>query len=166
VNYEGEKAGTYTCFAVRASLAGVFDVLFEKIATGIATIAKPAYGIGFARPVGSGPLAYVIGAAIGALGHVPTGEEYEEDLRTCRWGDIGMVRQVYRQGYIRDVYPKNYLSDVHLTRTVDNLTLEQWIRQDASRGTLNRLSDGMVVWSLEPVAVQDVRRALRQRDCV
>ena len=47
------------------------------------------------------------------------GEEYQEELRVCRWGDIGMPEQVYRHGLQRDVFPQNFLTNVHLETKID-----------------------------------------------
>jgi hypothetical protein len=161
-DYESVKAGTHVFVTARSSIAMLGDASMAQMAQAIVSILRPMYGIGFNRQKKFGPGMYVIGVLKSPPGHISSGLEYEEELRICRWGDEGMVRQVYRQGYIRDVYPQNYLSNVHLGRKVGEVTFEQWIRQDASRGSLTKFSEEMCVWSVGPDAIQSVRTELRR----
>jgi len=89
-DYEGEMSGTHAFLTVRNSLATLDSPVMAQIAGEIAKLLKPAYGIGFVRQKKFGPGFFAIGILVGPAGHVSTGEEYEEELRVCRWGDIGM----------------------------------------------------------------------------
>jgi len=122
---------------------------------------RPAYGIGFKRELGLGPVWYALGVCYGG-DPVPTGEAYEEERNISRWCDMGRVKQVYREGLLRDVYPWNFLTQTQLTKEVGGVLLEQWIRQDARRGTLSPLCDGVSLWEVGEAHLPAVRQALHQ----
>ncbi|MFN3914700.1 MAG: hypothetical protein ACK4K3_07240 [Aquabacterium sp.] len=64
---------------------------------------------------------------------------------------------------LRDVFPLNYLVATHLSLPVGNSTLGGWIEQDAARGTLSQLADGLWCWSVDERAIPAVRRSLEPR---
>jgi hypothetical protein len=61
---------------------------------------------------------------------------------------------------LRDVFPLNYLVDTHLALPVGRNKLGEWIRQDAARGALSALADGLWCWSVPDAAIPSVRIAL------
>jgi hypothetical protein len=87
-------------------------------------------------------------------------EEREEGLRVARWCDIGMDREVYRDGLIRDVYPWSFLTKPQLSRLVGKITLQKWIEQDAARGKLTAMPNGVLLWEVEESRIAGIRKEL------
>ncbi len=161
-SYEGVGPKTHTCMTIRQSIASLDDLLNNGLVAKIAAIVQPAYGIGFVKPEWVGPSLYVIGITMGPPGYVPQGAEYEECLRICRWGDIALWQELYRQGIIRDIYPHNYLTQPQLAMPVDGIPLNHWIERDPSRGTLVLLTDQVWLWHLAQEQIANLRPALQQ----
>jgi hypothetical protein len=159
-SYQGERDGSCVSFAANTRVASLSDSRTERLVRDLMPILRPEYGIGFIRPTKLGPMFYVIGILMSTERAVAIGKEYEDQRRICRWGDIAMPRQVYREGIIRDVYPCNYLNNVHLQQPVGNVTLENWIRQDARRGALERFTDEISRWQVEPGETETICNSL------
>lgn len=119
-------------------------------------VLSPKYGIGFFRPRKLGPAIYGIGLSAG-LDLI--GPEREEVARITRWGD-GMASRVYDQGYLRDVYPYNWLTEPQLARTVNNLSLGDWISHASNRGSLSKVGERHMLWTVPEADIEEVRSLL------
>ncbi|MBS0261732.1 MAG: hypothetical protein JSS02_07210 [Planctomycetes bacterium] len=134
------------------------DITFavsEKIAQAV----RPSYGIGYVRDSKLGPVWYAIGIC---QGPARTGAAYQEGLDITHWCFDGREREVYRKGLLRDVYPWNFLTVPQLTRFVDGIPLEQWIRRSRMRGTLRQLTDEVTLWEVEETAIPKARKTLHE----
>jgi hypothetical protein len=156
--YENDPESLYALVCTKSSLANLSDKLMLPIAQNIIHALKPVYGIGYNRERKFGPSLYAIG--IGYGGEPLSGEAYEQALHRARWGDLGMIRQVYREGIIRDVYPWNFLTESHLEAKINNIPLQDWIQQDEQRGHLKLLSDGVWLWEVPEANILTVRSTL------
>lgn len=154
--------GPHAEFVANETLMSLDQLAMSQTIEEAVRLLKPAYGIGFVWEKRRGPSFYVVGINCGPAGHVAVGEEYEQNLRVCRWGDIGLKEQVYRLGYLRNVYPYNFLSQPQLDRAIDGIQLREWIAQDAGRGKLVSISENMFVWTVEPNRIQDVQQSLER----
>jgi hypothetical protein len=156
--YAGSDGG-HAVFAVPSSLAT--KEVWLPVAQKIVESVRPAYGIGFKRELRLGPVMYALGVCQG-LGVGLTGEAYEEARNISRWCDMGMVKQVYREGLLRDVCPWNFLTQPQLHRPVGGKSLEQWIGQDRSRGSLSPVVENVVLWEVEESRIPELRRSLHE----
>lgn len=162
--YVGKPDRSYADVVARTSLATLSSSSMLPLAQMLVQELKPAYGIGYQMEHRDGPEVYVFGMGYGS--EILKGEAYEEARNRARWGDIGMVEQVWREGLLRDVYPWNFLTRPQLTRPIGKVSLEQWIRQDARRGRLSPLCDGVFLWEVDDANIPDIRRALRQAGAI
>lgn len=157
--YEGTNRGTYALIGTRTSIANLDSSAFSQVVRQMILVLKPAYGIGFTRLKKFGPESYVAGIVQSPPGFIARGDEYEEHIRICRWGDVAMPKKVYLRGLVRDVFQHNYLTDAHLSRLVEGAPLNDWISHSHS-GTLSALGEGVHLWVLEPTEIGSVRRVL------
>jgi hypothetical protein len=149
----------YFALEARASVSTLEDDALTRLIASCLSNLKPVYGIGFHRNHDQGPGFYAVGVNYGSpVQETPIG--YDEALTISRWGDLGVVKEVYKQGTLRDVYPHNYLSEPQLTRRVGGQTLQDWILSDSSRGTLVRLDDRMKLWKVAAPQIKSIREAL------
>lgn len=151
---------SYALIAARSSLATLSHISMLPVVRRIVQDVRPTYGIGFKREHRLGPTMYAIGICEG-LGIGLTGEAYEDARNISQWSDFGLVEQVYRTGLLRDVYPWNLLTRAQLARQVDGASLEEWVRQNASRGVLGTLCDAVSLWEVGEADIPAVRQALR-----
>jgi len=158
-SYDADAEGSFADVVTRSSLATLSSTSMLPVARTLAQLLKPAYGIGYTMEHRRGPELYALGINFG--NDVPTGKAYAEARNISRWCDMGMVDQVWRQGLLRDVYPWNFLSRPQLTKEVGGLPLEQWVRQDARRGTVSPLCDGVSLWEVNESDLPQLRSALR-----
>jgi hypothetical protein len=158
--YDGRPKSWCAFLVARSSLATLSPTSLLPVARSLAQGLKAAYGIGYRMEHRLGPEWDVVGVGYG--GEILTGEAYEEARNRARWGDMAMPKQLYREGLLRDVYPWNFLTRPQLVRQVGSMPLEGWIREDASRGTLSALCEGVSLWEVGEGNIPDVRRALRQ----
>jgi hypothetical protein len=149
----------YLAFAARATVTTLEDNSLAGLVLTCVKNLKPAYGIGFHRNHDLGPSFYIGGTVYGS-GLQETPASYEEGLTIGRWGTIGMLEEVYKQGIIRDVYPQNYLSAPQLSKPVGKKTLQDWIVSDSSRGTLEKLDDRMMLWKVPDRRIKPIREEL------
>ncbi len=156
---------SYVSVVARSSIASLSNASMLPFVRTIIQDLKPTYGIGYTRDHSLGPQFYAVGICYGG-DDVPTGQAYEEQRNIGRWGDLGMDKQVYRDGLLRDVYPWNFLTKPQLTKLVDGITLEKWIRQDPRRGTLGELSGDVLLWELDSAELPWVRQALHQSEAI
>lgn len=155
----------YFALAARASVSTLNDDHLAKLIASCVSSLKPAYGIGCHRNHDQGPWFFAAGVNYGvSTQESPTG--YEDALAVSRWGDLGMVEEVYKSGLLRNVYEINFLSEPHLRRQVDGSTLREWITNDPSRGTLNAMSEGIVMWKVQDSFLSTVRHDLRDAGCI
>jgi hypothetical protein len=163
-SYDGRPKQLSADIVARSSLATLSATSMLPIAQVMAEQLRPAYGIGYRMEHRLGPEFYVDGIGYGT--EVLSGAAYDEACNVARWGDLGMVKQVYRQGIIRDVYPWNFLTRPQLSRLIDQVTLEDWIRQDPRRGILIPLCDEVMLWEVAMRDLSKVRLALQQAQIV
>jgi hypothetical protein len=159
--YGGDAESLFADVVARSSVAKLSPTSMLPIARTLTQVLKPAYGIGYVRDHRLGPELYALGICYGG-DDVPMGEAYEEARNISRWCDTGMVNQVYRNGTLRDVFPWNFLTRPQLVRDVGGVPLEDWIRQDARRGTLNAFCNGLSLWEVANASIPVIRRELRQ----
>jgi hypothetical protein len=113
---------------------------------------SPAYGIGFRRPFGLGPTYYAMNLAT-------VGVSSEESLRISWWQEA-RERKLFCAGMLRDVYPWNFLNASQLAARVGELSLENWIRKDARRGSLTPFASELTLWQVPDEVIPDVRQVL------
>ncbi|CAM2183486.1 conserved hypothetical protein [Burkholderia cepacia] len=65
----------------------------------------------------------------------------------------------YEGAKLRMVYPLNVLNEEHLEIRVNDLSLKEWIGSDSSRGSLESISNGMWIWSVDATALPEVNNA-------
>lgn len=61
---------------------------------------------------------------------------------------------------LRDVYPFNFLSRPYLDLSIGGMSLETWIREEPSRGTLEPFADGVWLWRPPIEEIPAIREAL------
>lgn len=159
-SYDSDAEALFADIVVRSSLATLSHTSMLPVARTLAKVLKPAYGIGYTMAHHRGPELYAVGINFG--NDLPTGQAYEEARNVSRWSDIGMVKQVYRDGLLRDVYPWNFLTQPQLRKPVDGISLEQWVRQDAWRGTIAPFCEGVSLWEVDKAHLVAVRQVLHQ----
>src|SRR5262249_36950910 len=142
----------YACIVSRSSIVPLSRSAMLPFVQDIVGILKPAYGIGYKRDHRLGPAMYAVGICQGlgpgGYGVGLSEAEREEADSISNWGD-GMASRIWQQGLLRDVYPWNFLTGHQLAKLVDSVPLEQWIRLDARRGTLDPLSDDVFLWEVK-----------------
>jgi hypothetical protein len=156
--YENDSESSYALVGTKSSLANLSSKSMLPIAQNIIHTLKPAYGIGYICEHKSGPSLYAIG--IGQGGEHLSGKAYEQALHRARWGDLGMIRQVYREGIIRDVYQWNFLTSPQLEAKINGISLQGWIQQDEQRGYLSYLNGGVWLWEVTESNILTVRSSL------
>jgi hypothetical protein len=147
----------YFVLAARAPVTTLDDEAVTKLITSCVYNLRPAYGIGFHRNHDQGPLYYAGGLYYGPI---PADDEEDEALTICRWGDLAVVKEVYKEGILRDVYPHNYLSEPQLNARIGKKSLKDWIWSDLSRGTLTALDDRMMLWNVPTRQIPSIRKQL------
>lgn len=91
-------------------------------------------------------------------------ETKEEIQEITNWGITGLADENdpdYQPHMIRDVYRLNFLSPQHLKAQIGPQTLEQWIRSDLTRGTLEELLPNFWSWSVEAQNIETIKKALK-----
>jgi hypothetical protein len=149
----------YFALSARASVATLDDKPLTKLVNYCVARLKPMYGIGFHRNHSQGPWFYAVGMNY-ASPIQQASIDYEEALTISRWGDLGVVKEVYKEGVLRDVYPHNYLSRPQLARRIGEETLEVWISSNPSRGTLTNLDERIVLWKVAGREINRIREQL------
>jgi hypothetical protein len=129
------------------------------IAQELIDLLNPRYGIGFERIGRWGPAYFAVGLGCG-LDKTP-----EEDERVINWRETTWERH-YLRGYLGGVFPWNFLTAAQLNARAGAMTLEQWISAKPHRGTLQRLANEMVLWSVPEADIPDVYKALWEAEVV
>lgn len=137
--------------------AGRMVVLCRNIVSQL----KPEYGIGYTRARTKGPPFYAIGICSG-FGIGLSQAEEEEALSISRWGDLGMIEKVYRNGLLRDVYGWNILTRHQSEQFVQGIPLVHWIAANPIRGVVEPLTDNAYLWQVENSSIDLVRSSLKQ----
>lgn len=120
---------------------------------------RPAYGIGFYRPLDLGPDFYGIGLSAGYSLKFSAADRAESHA-VNRWSD-GMEQAVYDHGILRDVYPYSLLTARHLEReAVDGVCLGDWIQSEPWRGELSACANGYTLWTVAGEHLATVRQTL------
>tara|TARA_R110002095_G_scaffold179414_1_gene156869 strand:+ start:451 stop:1257 length:807 start_codon:yes stop_codon:yes gene_type:complete len=118
---------------------------------------KPAYGYAFQREFKKGPIFYPAGIESGKISD-------QEGAELRNWRVTGRSPDDdpdYQPHMIRDVYPLNFLSPQHLKAPVGDQTLEQWIKSDSTRGTLEEILPDFWCWSVDPQNIEPVKESLK-----
>jgi hypothetical protein len=156
---------SYACVVSRSSIVPLSRSAMLPFAKNIVQDVNPAYGIGYKRDHRLGPAMYAIGICqgLGPGGYgvgLSEAEQMEADS-ISRWGD-GMTARIWQKGTIRDVYLWNFLTNPQLTKQVGGIPLEQWVRQEARRGTVTPLCNGVSLWEVDEANLPIVRQAIHQ----
>jgi hypothetical protein len=155
------RTGQFAILSVRSSCTANGGML--AIAQEAVEYLRPAYGIGFERPLREGPVWYALGVNVSQLDDkIPTGDAYEERRSISRWGNIGMRKEVYREGLLRYVYCWNFLTRPQLDRQVEGTSLADWIQGDSQRGRLSFFSKSVWLWNVDEVNLPSVRDRLHE----
>ncbi|MFT5525572.1 MAG: hypothetical protein ACI9HK_003542, partial [Pirellulaceae bacterium] len=150
----------YFGLAARASVSKLDDEPLRQLTRSCISNICPKYGIGFRRKHDQGPLFYAAGVNYSSSPGQESPSAYEGALTVSRWGDLGMVEEVYKQGVLRDVYPQNYLTEPQLSRMMGRETLREWIDSESSRGMLTSLDDRMMLWTVTDSQINSIRDEL------
>ncbi|MDP4840325.1 MAG: hypothetical protein NWR43_01930 [Alphaproteobacteria bacterium] len=132
------------------------DSYIKKILKDVLHFFKAKYGYAFQRKFDLGPSLYPAG--------VISGLDYgrKERKEITNWDNLGLLEHsLYQPHMIRDVYPLNFLSPQHLKAPIGDQTLEQWIQEDPSRGTLEELLPNFWCWSVDKQNINSVKVALK-----
>jgi len=125
---------------------------------------KVCYGFSTCMPRDYMPLGYALGVA---CGEAP--EEVRYDANSWRH-----CVQKHSHRLLRNVHGYNVIDANHLAIRVGDLSLEQWIRQDASRGKIDSLNGSLYLWTFEDLSenaefldwnfapIEEVRRELSE----
>jgi hypothetical protein len=131
----------------------------------------PSYGIGYMRALNQGPVLFAMGvnyspSVDAAVQKATNKEAYNEGIAISHWCHTGMSERVYLKGLIRDVYPWNFLTRPQLDRPVGQISLAQWIIDQANRGVLSRLTDTVFLWEVADDRIAETRGALRDAGAI
>lgn len=146
------------CFVcASASAAPLPSGELMSLARELVQLLRPQYGIGFRRMRRLGPAAFALGLAYNLDAWGP---DLEEAKRINRWGDLDVRASAIGRSILRDVYPWNFLTDAHLSRSIGQLALDEWIRSSPERGSLLPVSNGIVLWEIADSQIPQVRSSL------
>lgn len=151
----------YITICMHASLLENMDPMGMPVVREFVDVLSPEYGIGYFRKFSMGPNFFAIGLNYGNQ-LARTAEEHEEEMQISRWGYSATPRKLWREGIIRDVFPWNFLTASQLQRKVKetNQSLEEWIRSDPDRGTLQDLPKAVKLWTVAEENIKPVREVL------
>lgn len=138
------------------SLVNWDDDFIIKLVQELTDYVKSTYGYAFQRPFAFGPTYYASGTVFG----LDINEQVEsKQIANWHWSGIlnGRLSQPY---FIRDVYRLNFLSKVHLDAPVGKSTLENWIKENQTRGNLEKITSTLWCWSVDVDQVDKIRQEL------
>ena len=138
---------------VLADILGAFDLRSWPLVPALIECLKPEYGIGYFREHRLGPSLFAMGGIKGLSLDAPEGDQI------AAWC-MALKHRPWRDGLIRDVFRWNFLIKPQLRRAVGNQSLEAWIRSDPDRGTLLKVSEDLVLWSVPEEHIPAVRQPL------
>ncbi len=85
-------------------------------------------------------------------------DDYEEH-KNSGWGVIHDAK-MDSVNILRNIYTMNFLTKPYLDLRVHDKTLEQWIKADTSRGTLEKINDKVTLWSPPDENISAIREEL------
>jgi hypothetical protein len=147
------RAANYTSWLIVPSGAGITHQEAVSHLKEYAKVAVDRYGYLFFLPQSFMPEYHPLGRS----GHEPFTND-EEQQNTGWWS--GYKDLIPPPGMLRNVYPVNFLSCQLLDLPVHGTTLEQWIRKNTSRGTLERLTDNVMTWTVPVENIPAIREQL------
>ncbi len=128
----------------------------QQLINDICAFLKPRYGYAFQRLFKQGPSFYPFGIIGG-----DNLRNKEEEAKLIKWNnEYVMSDGSYKTGDLRDIYPLNILSEAHLKRTINGHPFKEWIEATPQRGTLERITDTLWTWWVEPDQIDSIRKAL------
>lgn len=142
------------------SLMGLNDAAAVEELLDFARLTVDRYGYVFWLPRGYGPVQTFrsVRQKLG-LDAIPDDFGNDDDSSYLAWWDQASGWNE-KLTLLRDVYPINLLTRRYLDKPVQGTTLEQWIRKDPRRGTLEKLNEAITVWRPPPENVGAIREAL------
>lgn len=141
-----------------AAIADLDDSSLRQAVQAFIAASGMTYVVGYRRDRGFGPGHYACstGWRPHALVEPP---DHDEDHKG-QWHH-GMFAQLYNCGVLRYVYPLNYLNASQMSNRIAGQALANWIRADASRGSLRELEGtGLTLWEVPDAALDAMRAAL------
>lgn len=133
-------------FIFRSSILPARGLELVEFAREIISLVQPVYGIVYDVPVAYDPGSYGYGFQFNGSGRAVQ--------------DWGEVQKFELHRFLRNVYRWNLLTEIHLTATVGELPLADWIRRDHTRGKISPFAEGMVLWTVEAGNIAGVRKQL------
>jgi hypothetical protein len=128
--------------------------LFTDLVHRLCELVRPAYGYGLQRAFSKGPGWYAFDLSYGLDARLP--EDKADEGRIVLWHRerLDMIVQNkpaarrHLQGMQRDVFPFNILSATHLSREIEGVAFEDWVRADPARGRLGAIAEGVWTWTV------------------
>lgn len=150
ISYWACEPSPYLVFHVRDALIKDRMKEFMEAAKEACELLHPKYGIGYRRLFRLGPLLFGSGMIQNSVAHpVENNLDYWRDLD--RHG-------VYT--LLRDVFPWNFFTLAQLNIKVGAWRLEDWIKDNSSRGTLSHFTDEITLWTVPESAIPALREEL------
>jgi len=154
-------AFAYDCRGMGLEIGLLADLVYR-----LSSFVALTYGYGFQRPFSKGPAMYAYDLSYGLDRRRP--EDKAELDRMALWyrERLDLIVQnkpaAYRHlmGMQRDVYPFNVLTASHLSRPIEGVSLEQWIRADELRGRLYQIASTVWSWVVPADQLSSVRASL------
>jgi hypothetical protein len=113
----------------------------------------------FEYPFVFSPLAYTSGISYGPNVKSWGDHNARDTERVTNWSNHCYRGHKASEGYLRDVYPVNVIGSAQAEALIGSVKLEDWIKQDPSRGILLPLNDKML-WEIGDRDILSVQRAL------
>ena len=148
-------------FCFKDGIGEPYVDMFERVAERVCELVSPVYGFGYQRPFDKGPDFYAFGMVSG-LDY--SKEEMRQKDTIAAWSHELMGRKRHLQGMLRDVYPLNLISDSHAAMRINGLPLVDWITQEPSHGTIQRIAQSCWLWTVEKRWLRKVKSELNEAD--
>ncbi len=152
----GKKTYCYVIFC--PSLLSIGHNRLLQIANQFIELVQPSYGIGFKRFGRWGPSFFALGLGFGDY-------PKEESRRIINFRETTWDKR-YLKGNLGGIFPWNFLTTPQLSARVGNQSLEDWIQGKPNRGTLQKLTDAMVLWAVPDEDIAEVYQALWEAEVV
>ena len=111
------------------------------------------YGFSYSFKLGTSPFSY----AMGADNDLKNVMNISRDIiKLKKW--LKVFPNI-KNGAIRDIYIDNFLNENALNRTINDISLKQWIMQSSSRGSL-KYCGKLYHWTLPATSIEFVRDEL------
>lgn len=152
----------YLIFCFSDDLAQFDEHGFISLAQKLYTVFQFRYGIAYQHPLKKGADIYALGIVAG-LDYSES--DMAESQRIGKWFQANTFFREQGDSYsnhLRDVYRLNFLSQVHLDKIIDGIRLEDWISKFPSRGIIELIAPGQVVWKIRDSDIREVRETLRK----